>query len=651
MNQQSASSKTEKADALHREAIQALMAGQLHKGITLLEKALAKNPDAAPIRNDLGTAYWQSGQPAKAEVAYARALRSAPNNPFVLNSYGTFLLEQYRWHEAEPLLMRAYALKPDHYEIPNNLGLLRYRQQRTKEAGDLFLEAMRLNPRWASSYANYARVLYTVGNMEAAEKVYRHSLQLDPRHATAWSELGEVLALRQQEGEAFDYQKKAVELDPSDAMSWTRLLGLYERRSALDEAERVLGDAKRRFPDAAGIVIAEARLLRRLGRVHEAAAAVDKQLPLVTNGPVRPMTVNFLYEAGLAYDRVNQIDKAFQCFSRAKTAQSNLVAKLPDVAECRRTILHALESYTPKLAEASCPMPDDKIPAPVFLIGFPRSGTTLLDQILSSHPDVMVAEEKGAIDKAMMHFVETYGEQYRADLVAQAAKEGRPPWYLVNPCYPQSLTKIKTKDIEEMRRLFCDVHGIGAGGPSKSIFVDKLPLNILNAGFIKRLFPNAKFILALRHPCDSVLSCYMQQFQLNPYMARFLDLTDSARFYDEAFCLWKHYTGIFDLDVHTVRYEDVVADFRPTVAKLLGFLGVEWTDAVLKYDETAKKKGWGISTPSYAQVTEKIYKRATGRWHRYRKHLEPILPILAPWAERHGYSMDPVDAPNEQEKA
>jgi len=129
-------------------------------------------------------------------------------------------------------------------------------------------------------------------------------------------------------------------------------------------------------------------------------------------------------------------------------------------------------------------------------------------------------------------------------------------------------------------------------------------------------------------------------------MARFLDLEDGARFYDEVFGLWDHYTKTADLGVHMIRYEDVVADFRPTVASLLDFLGLEWSDAVLEFDKTAREKT-RIKTPSYRQVTEKIYTRASGRWLRYRKHMEPVLPILAPWALKYGYAMDEQPAETE----
>jgi hypothetical protein len=168
------------------------------------------------------------------------------------------------------------------------------------------------------------------------------------------------------------------------------------------------------------------------------------------------------------------------------------------------------------------------------------------------------------------------------------------------------------------------------------LVVDKLPLNILGAPLIHRLFPDAKFIFAGRHPCDVTLSCFMQNFELNPAMANFLDLGDAARLYDLVLSFWRRSREILPLDVHDVRYEALVEDKEGALRPLLDFLGLPWDDGVAEHQRTAAKRG-AISTPSYAQVAQPIYRRASGRWLRYRAEMEDVLPILAPWAEWLGY--------------
>ena len=168
------------------------------------------------------------------------------------------------------------------------------------------------------------------------------------------------------------------------------------------------------------------------------------------------------------------------------------------------------------------------------------------------------------------------------------------------------------------------------------LVVDKLPLNTIKAGLIHRIFPQARFLFVQRHPCDCVLSCFMQNFKLNDAMVNFLDLADAAQVYDEVMTLWQQYQAVLPLRVHTVRYETLVEAFEETVTPILDFLGVGWDDGVQNYGETALRRG-KIDTPSYDQVTQPLYTRARGRWKRYRNHLQPVLPLLLPWARHFGY--------------
>jgi hypothetical protein len=175
----------------------------------------------------------------------------------------------------------------------------------------------------------------------------------------------------------------------------------------------------------------------------------------------------------------------------------------------------------------------------------------------------------------------------------------------------------------------------GGGG----LLIDKNPLYTLRGPLIHRVFPDARFIFALRHPCDVVLSCFMQNFRVSQMTASFLDLRNAALFYDRTMAYWEQCRALFGLDVHTVRYEDLVEDVEAQMRPLLGWLGLQWEPKVLDHQQTAQERGY-IRTPSYAQVTEQVYTRASGRWTRYREQMEPVLPILAPWAERYGYSLD-----------
>ena len=163
-----------------------------------------------------------------------------------------------------------------------------------------------------------------------------------------------------------------------------------------------------------------------------------------------------------------------------------------------------------------------------------------------------------------------------------------------------------------------------------------MPLNIIHIAEIVRVFPDAKFIVSLRHPYDCVLSCYMQSFKLNDAMSNFLNLKDTSNLYNQVMDLWTKYVEIFDLKYHEIKYEDIVSDFDTSIKKILSFLDLDWSDAVLDFYKTAEKRKL-ISTPSYDQVNKPIYSKSVFKWKNYEKNLSEIIPSLKPWLTRFKY--------------
>jgi Sulfotransferase family len=192
--------------------------------------------------------------------------------------------------------------------------------------------------------------------------------------------------------------------------------------------------------------------------------------------------------------------------------------------------------------------------------------------------------------------------------------------------------------VNRLRALyFAELDAFDPEARSKMV-IDKLPLNILGAPLIHRLFPEAKLIFAERHPCDVVLSGFMTRFDPKGGMANFLDLGDIARLYDAVMSYWRQCRQVFPLDVHTIRYERTVADPEAELRPLAAFLGLPWDACLLDHRASARRRAY-IGTPSYAQVAEPIYTSARGRWEKYRQHLAPVLPLLAPWTEAMGYAL------------
>lgn len=252
--------------------------------------------------------------------------------------------------------------------------------------------------------------------------------------------------------------------------------------------------------------------------------------------------------------------------------------------------------------------------APVFLVGFVRSGTTWLDQILSSHPDIAVMEEHDHFVDASRDLVIADGELDRIGALSDAQINA------YRNAYWRRAEAVLKDDI------------------ARPLIIDKAPLNTAQLPLIARLFPEARIIFALRDPRDCVMSAFQQYFQLNVGMAYFLDMQTSAVFYDKVMTIGELTRRKSNLVFHEVRYERVVENFDAEVAAVLNFLGVEWDDSVRDYRETAKRRA--VNTPSLRQVIQKPYATSIGKWRNYRDGMASALPVLAPWVEKFGYDAD-----------
>jgi hypothetical protein len=253
--------------------------------------------------------------------------------------------------------------------------------------------------------------------------------------------------------------------------------------------------------------------------------------------------------------------------------------------------------------------------SPVFIVGFPRSGTTLLEQMLDAHPRLQSMDENPFFNK----------------LSDQLAEQGI--------FVPQDMARLGQRDCDELRKRYLGMVCETIPRRWDTQIVDKNPLNMLWLPLIHRLFPHAKFILALRHPCDVILSCYMQNFRSSVLAAACSDLQRLATSYVASMQSWLHHAAIFEPDVLTVRNEDIVADVEGQAARIAQFLELGDAAPLLDFHEHARRKGF-IGTPSYTQVIQPVNSRGMNRWLRYREYIEPVLPILEPMLQHWGYSTD-----------
>lgn len=375
---------------------------------------------------------------------------------------------------------------------------------------------------------------------------------------------------------------------------------------------------------------------------REYQRVVDELLPWLDNAPSDRFVAGCWKFIAKAQDALGDYDGAFQSMTAGNTLQASLENRPISENSLRRRVEVFRSLFTQEWM-GEWVSPDVVENPPVFLIGFPRSGTTLLEQVLDAHPGIQAMEEPPTIGTVLRQAVAWMNASAQKHGALRGLQGWKQQWMASFDC----LRSLSDTQVKELRQTYYTIVNEQLRHDKSKLLLDKMPLNTVDIGLILKLFPDAKFVVALRHPCDCVLSSYMQSFQMNDAMANFLDLDSAASFYRNVMALLDQYQQVFDLQgrVCTVRYEDLIHNFNGEAGRLLDFLGLDWDDAVTRYDEHAKARGT-LATPSYQGVTQKIYSTSKERWRHYAKWMEPVLPHFREAAERYGYDLTipPADA-------
>ena len=388
-----------------------------------------------------------------------------------------------------------------------------------------------------------------------------------------------------------------------------------------DAAAEAAGRAQALSPDAPGPRILLARLDHRRGRLAEARGGLESALALQPGDEQR---CDALFELGQVLDKLGEAGAAYGAFLEANALHANnpvarrfdgrrFLARIEsNGAAFTRPGMAALLAHAPQAPQAPVATGGPG-PSPVFFVGFPRSGTTLVERALAAHPDIVTTEERSPLTPAIRHLIGRGGT-------------------------PSALDGLDETRVTEARALFWQQAEANAGPLGGRLLVDKLPLNLVDLGYANLLFPEARVLVALRDPRDVCLSCFMQRFQLNDSMVNFCSLERTAETYAAVMDLWLAYRDSLTLAWREFRYEDLVEDFETVVRGLLAFVGLDWHEAVAGYREQAERRS--VATPSYRQVTREIYSESIGRWRAYGDALAPLQPALAPYVAAFGYRQD-----------
>ncbi len=505
-------------------------------------------------------------------------------------------------------LIRLY---PDTVFLHNIMGAACIGLARIDSAITCFNRALQIEPGNVQALNNLGGALKQRGDLKAAISSYQAALQIEPDNP----ELHNNLGIAQNQADDIDAARqsfhRALALAPDNLKYITSLCDFYEKTNDLDSLSEILGH----IDDAAAADANVRYYAAQLGfRKKDFTRAKDLIAQIDPAKLTKKRQFAYYELKGKLCDKLGLYDEAFGAFSdmNQRIIQSPEFRKI-DADGYFRYVSSELQSLQQAAKHpangntAAAPVPD----TPCFLVGFPRSGTTLLDTILRSHSKIDVIEEQPMV------------------MAAKSLLDENTPLHALETLSRQKLSGLQSAYFTEL-----DKHkgNFEAG----KVCIDKLPFNALEAPLIHAMFPVAKFILAIRHPYDSILSCYMQHFKLNTHMANLVDLERIVGFYDVTMATWDAAQKRYGLDYHMIRYEDLVADMQSQIAALVTFLGVEWEEAITDYQKTALERG-KINTPSYSQVVQPLYKDATYRWKNYREHLEKYDDRIQPWIKRFGY--------------
>ncbi len=618
-----------------RSAAERLRAGETLAARTMLDVALSEQPDDPALLGFAGLIACEIGDLAAGVDHLRRVLAVRPDDATARVNVVRALMEMGRQEEAEAACL---AGDPADARLRRFLGYFRQARGENAAAAADYQTVVAANPGDAQSWNNLGNARSAIGEPDGAIAAFDRAIKLHPTdplprvnllkllakaerneerlraaHAAAIAcvddpqirfELGLAEATLRRFDAAETAYRKTLSLDPQHLGAWLELGLMLENLNRIDDLETVIADAAKARVVAPEIDFLRAWALRRRGRF-------DAALPLIEATPETIDPIRRMNLIGEVADRLGDTDRAFKAFSEMKAATRRIVSPAM-IEEGGRFLTDILRSTAqlPALAKSGQGAKQRR-PSPVFIAGFPRSGTTLIDTLLMNVPGLHVLEEMplmGAVEAAMG------------------------PVSLLPDLDEAELGRLRAVYFDELDKL--------APAAARATIVDKFPLHMARVGLIHRLFPDAKIIFAERHPCDVLLSCFISNFQPNRAMVHFLTLEGAATLYNSAFAHWTRAQAELPLAVHTVRYEHVVAGTQGEMRALLSFLDRPWTDAVTDNQGSAARRGH-IRTASYAQVGEPIYTRSSGRWHRYRHHLKPVLPILEPWIERMGYSLDP----------
>ena len=600
---------------------------RLDEAVRSGEQAVALDPQSATAHSNLGIACYDNKDLDRAEACQLKALSINPKLAPALNNLGSIRRDRKDKEGAIAYYRKTLEVAPQYLESVNNLGAVLSELDQPEEAIKVLLTAIRTNPNYAEAHCNIATAFLLIEQLDKAEIGFKRALALKADYPEAYQGFAKLKQEQNDLLEAEAMANKAQALAPEKAEPLSLLGGIYTEAGFPDKAELAYAQALAIDPELLSVHLGKGHLLMEQGKMEAAEASFLRALELDANnlgarlsvtqvrktktgddnmaalvaeaekidGMAETKALPLHFALGKCYDDTKKYDLAFKHYLEGCRLKRK---RLQYSADDNDLLLQNIrETFSKKMIERfsgnGCPAD-----LPIFVLGMPRSGTTLTEQIIASHPLVHGAGELPDLLQL-------------ANLPQGAQQEG----------YPLSIRGLTQAEFRIMGEKY--ITGLRARNAESKHITDKMPANFNCVGLIHLILPHAKIVHVKRNPVDTCLSGFTRLFNRSQHQS--YDLSELGRYYRNYAKLMDHWREVLPAgSFYEVQYEDLVADIDTPARALIGYCGLEWDDACLDFHKNERN----IRTASVTQVRQPIYNTSVERWRKYESHLGPLLEAL-----------------------
>lgn len=566
--------------------------GEYRKGEKLLKKAVKTDPDVADYHCNLGQCLQEQAKSGEAESEFKKTLQIDPNYVPALFGLGNVNLQLKQPEQAITYYKKAIETEPRYLPAYNNLGNLYREYKRYDEALEMFNRALELKPDFAEGWYNAGQVHYVTLDGQKAVNAFQKAVQIKPDYHRARIKLGDTYGLLLNDADsalsAFNY---VLESNPDYLPAYLHKAQVYQAMGQFEQSEKTLREMLEIDDSMISVYL---QLIK--GKVYNEKDITKVQSVMNEIDLDESQQAQINFALGGIYNDREEYEKAFQLYQHANQLHRRTFQYDPD--SNKKRIARLIDTYTPDFIReySKYGLQTEQM---VFIVGMPRSGTTLTEQIIASHPSVYGASESEYLHQASLKFSSLFNEM---DGHGASTSE---------LLHEEDIQRIATTYLSQV-------------SPDTDVLriTDKTPKNYLYLGLIAILFPRAKIIHCQRDPMDTCLSIYFQHFASHhPYA---YDLREIGLDYRDYRQLMAHWQSVLGERILNIQYEELVQDLEQVSRQLIDHIQLPWDEACLQYSKTQR----AVRTSSQWQVRQDIYTGSIGRWRHYRPWLGPLIKAL-----------------------